>query len=290
MKKGYIILAHKNPAQVRRLIDRLDDGRSTFFIHIDARAPLSDFLTIFTRRSCVRFVNTAYSGWGGFGLVEATINGMKAVRDSGIQFDRVILLSGQDYPIKSNDRIDDLLSDARAKVFMNYHPLPDYWKWPGNGGLYRVNKYYLGPGNIRKYIAKLLNFLSNFSSRVARKLPAGMRPFAGSQWWIMDMDMLGKVLDYISSHPRYRKFHQYTFAADEVFFHMIVLNSVNETHNVSNDSLRFMKWRSASSAHPEFLGAADLPALSSSPALFARKFDMNKQPEILDLIDEQLLA
>ena len=40
MKKNYLILSHKNPQQVCRLINRLDDGTSEFFVHVDLKSNL----------------------------------------------------------------------------------------------------------------------------------------------------------------------------------------------------------------------------------------------------------
>jgi len=38
MKIAYIILAHKNPDQIKRLVLRLNTEGTSFFIHIDKKA------------------------------------------------------------------------------------------------------------------------------------------------------------------------------------------------------------------------------------------------------------
>ena len=48
MTKAYIILAHKNPAQVNRLIKQLDDKFSEFFLHVDKNANIEGF----KKRNC----------------------------------------------------------------------------------------------------------------------------------------------------------------------------------------------------------------------------------------------
>lgn len=40
MRKHYLLLAHDQPDHVVRLIDRLDDGDSTFWLHLDARVDI----------------------------------------------------------------------------------------------------------------------------------------------------------------------------------------------------------------------------------------------------------
>ncbi|AMD84562.1 hypothetical protein SAMN05444369_10660 [Capnocytophaga haemolytica] len=43
MIKNYIILAHKAPEQLQRMITQLDDEDAMFFIHLDAKADLTAF-------------------------------------------------------------------------------------------------------------------------------------------------------------------------------------------------------------------------------------------------------
>ena len=59
--------------------------------------------------------------WGGFGLVEATLRAMADVSRAG-NFDKIILLSGQDYPIKSNEEIDQYFQDSKFNIFMDHFP------------------------------------------------------------------------------------------------------------------------------------------------------------------------
>lgn len=41
MQKNYLVLAHKNPDQLYRMITALNDNVSHFFIHIDAKSPIA---------------------------------------------------------------------------------------------------------------------------------------------------------------------------------------------------------------------------------------------------------
>jgi len=146
MEKAYIIMAHKNPGQLHRLIRRLNDGTSEFFIHIDKTAELFQFELVKEFDNIVHFFERVDSKWGGFGSVQASLNGLEAVKNSQKKFDRILLLSGQDYPIKSNEYINNFFKNSPYSVFMEYFPIPNYKKWPGSdrGGWYRVDKFYIG--------------------------------------------------------------------------------------------------------------------------------------------------
>lgn len=293
MKKAYIIMAHKNPLQVRRLISRLNDGFSEFFIHIDQTVAIAPFEIIKEISQVVQFVERADSKWGGFGFVQASLNGLKAVRDSNKYFDRVFLLSGQDYPIKSNDYINDFLEKHAKSVFIDYFPIPDYQKWDGKdrGGLYRVDKFYFGLKWYELLQSRSINLLSTYLPFLRRKIPNEMKPFAGSAWWSVDLYTLNYILDYHKTHPEYRAFHQSTFVPDELFLQMIVGNSKDEVllKSLENDNHRLIIWGNAAAAHPNTLKANDFAAIQASEQLFARKFDEKTDAEILDLIDSKIL-
>lgn len=286
-------MAHKNPDQVYRLVSRLDDGLSAFFIHIDKSVAITPFEKIKEAGKLVQFVERVNSKWGGFGSVQAALNGLKAIKQSENFFDQIFLLSGQDYPIKSNAYINQFLETSPNTTFIEYFPIPNYQKWPGNdrGGLYRVDKYYIGLKKKEMFISKTLNLLSKYFSVLKRKLPDDIKPYAGSQWWSVSMDMLNYILDYDANHPEYRSFHKYTFVPDELYFQMIIANISDKkiAQHIENNNKRFIIWEKVSSAHPNTLRVQDFNTILASDHLFARKFDEHVDAEILNLIDQKIL-
>jgi hypothetical protein len=291
MQKAYIILAHKDLDHLTRLIERLDDGHSHFFIHIDLKTPLPVTYAEVAKRQDVSLVKRIATKWGGFSLAEATLNAMKELRDSGLHFDAISLLSGQDYPIKSNTEIDEFLSSSYHSVFLDYFPLPNYDRWKA-GGTYRYKKYFFGTTSVPLFFSRAANLLSTLIPIFARKLPQNLKPYCGSQWWTIDMYALNYVLDYIEEHPKYLSFHKFTFAPDELFFHIIWLNAKDERikSSITNNNLRFLKWIKLDNPHPEILTKEDFDDICNSPALFARKFDSSADQEILNLIDDRILC
>jgi len=293
MQKAYIIMAHKAPEQLHRLVSRLNDGSSDFFIHIDLTANFSQFQMVKAFGSIVHFIERVDSKWGGFGSVQASLNGLKAVKNSTKKFDRIFLLSGQDYPIKSNEYINDFFKNSPHSIFVDYFPIPNYKKWPGSdrGGWYRVDKYYIGLKWHEFFRSKSMNLLSTYLPFFRRKTPNGMKPFTGSQWWSVDMYALEYILDYDKQHPEYRAFHQFTFVPDELYIHMILANSKDEKiiKSLEANNKRFMIWEKPDSAHPNILRKTDYDSIAASDHLFARKFDASVDVEILGMIDEKLL-
>jgi hypothetical protein len=294
MNKAYLVMAHKDPQQLYRLASRLNDGASEFFIHIDKKVDIAPFRILESLGKIVHFTERYDSKWGSYGTIKPFLAGMKAVRDSSTKFDRILLLSGQDYPIKSNEYINNFFSNAPHSVFVNHFPIPNYEKWPGSdrGGWYRVDKYYFGMKWHEFFRSKSLNLLATYIPFLRRKMPKGMKPYTGQTWWNLDMYALNYILDYHEKHPEYIRFHKHTFVADELFIQMILMNSNDERllKSIGNSELRFTIWEKANSAHPKILRKTDIAAIRSSNDLFARKFDEKIDSEILDLIDSEILG
>jgi hypothetical protein len=99
INKTYLILAHKNPNQLKRLIDRINDENSFFIIHIDKKSDIRPFTNIIRGANIQFLTNRTNCLWGDFSQIIATIRLMeeaiKSKRD-GI----IIHLTGQDYPVQ----------------------------------------------------------------------------------------------------------------------------------------------------------------------------------------------
>lgn len=292
MIKAYLIMAHKNPRQLVRLVSRLNDGSSHFFIHIDIKAELRSFdeLNQFDK---LTFLERFHARWGRYGIVRPLLSGLQQIKMQEILFDRIIVLSGQDYPIKSNKTINKILSESPKSVYVDFTPLPNFERWPGGdrGGLYRIDKYYFGDKWHERLSSRALNLIAGYCKTFTRKTPLNMTGFAGSAWMILDMYALNYILNFHEKNLDYLKFHRNTFVADEVFIHMIIGNSRDTIlhSRTSQNNQHFMIWETPESAHPKLFNADDFEKISTSPHLFARKFDDTIDSLILDKIDGNIL-
>jgi hypothetical protein len=291
MEKAYIILAHKEPDQLYRLIEKLDDKSSDFFVHIDKKINLSVFNNLIDFKDKVHIIKREKSNWGEIGIVKAILSAFEAIKRTGKRFEQIILLSGQDYPIKSNDYLNDFFNTSPHKVFMEHWPIPNYRIWKESGGIFRINKYFIGLKPYQRFLSKTLNFTAMFLPFFRRKLPYNLKPYGGWMWWSIDMYTLDYILQFLIDHPKYLKYHKFTFVPDEMFFQTILLNSKDENllKRITNDNKRYIHWKEGKS-HPEILGRADVKNIKQSNHLFARKFDIKHDRDILEIIDQHCLA
>ena len=110
-----------------RLIERLTADGAAFFVHIDKSAPAQfsrRVATAFSQAPHVHLVPRHRVTWGRFSVVQAALEGIAEVVRLRFACDFGILLSGQDYPIRSNAQIFDYLAQRKGQSFVDYEQLP----------------------------------------------------------------------------------------------------------------------------------------------------------------------
>lgn len=310
---NYIILAHKNPKQLKRLIETLSSYNCFFYVHIDKNVVIEPFLNETENLENVFFLphhKRENGTWGDIGIVKATINALKEVLTDK-RMGHLILLSAQDYPIQSNKNIESFLSDNKANNFIEIFPIPtDYWS---NKGENRINKYKFNISNRRhnfiqicsifesefytvrtfKDIFRLVKYKKHSYLRhifVKRNFPNYIKPYGGgSQWWAITYEMANRIIKFLEDYPDYLKYHHYTLVPDEIFFHSIIMHfAENDSEIKINNSLTYVNWAKKSCELPVTFTSTDFKELTSQTKekFFARKFDNELDEEILDQIDD----
>lgn len=276
MKIAHLILAHAEPAQLERLINKLQHEDAYFFVHLDKKADMSKF-GFLNNVSRLQFISERVSvKWGAYSIVQATINGFRAIRNSGIQIDMVNLLSGSDYPIKNSKEIHDFFKEDAGRNFMEFRLVYHEWE----EAIPRITKFhfdnYSFPGKylLQKYLHKLAPL---------RQMPNGLIPVGRSQWMSLTMESVKYILDYLDKNTNVARFFKLTWAPDEMIFQTVLYNS-DFRNKISNNNLRYIDWTEGK-ASPKTLSMEDAKYLLQSGALFARKFNLKAHPELFDFID-----
>jgi len=306
MVKNYIILAHTNPTQLQRLVERLDDSNTYFYIHLDLKCDIAEYQAKIDLPNVAFLEQREKCAWGDISLVNASLNGMRAVLKDGRK-GYCILISGQDYPIKSNAAIDDYLTKNDGYDFVDLKPIYKLWsnyRMRGSINFYKFdlstqrNDLVLIPSifckefwslytlnNVWKVLknggGKLTTLLKN------RNFPEYLVPYVGSQWWALTIETIEKILDFLEKHKDYMQYHRYSFCADEFLFHSII-NYLSETGQVKlKTNLTFVNWKDIDDTSPQIIEASYFEQLIQMPdhQLFARKFDMEVDETIFDQLD-----
>lgn len=259
----YLILAHDGPDRLARLVSVLRSKTSRFVIHIDSLTAVDDFLTKFAEDEQVKIIdNRCNSRWGTYGLVQATLNGMEFIVDHMPQTDRIVLLSGKDYPIKPVHHIESFFAENRDSIFIEYFTVP-YEKWYNNGE------------------SRFPNF---------KEIDQTMKIYGGSQWWSFPLKVTRFILEFLNYNPDFQAYFKMVTIPDESFFQTLLHNCGEAAiaEHIVCDNLRIVKW-DPPFIHPRTLTLKDVNLIMESNCLFARKFDGGADDGILDLIDREIL-
>ena len=302
MQKNYLILAHKNPLQLSRMIERLDDGASKFFIHLDAKTPIESF-TACLEGGHIRFIEPRERCvWGDFSIVRATIHLMEAAsKEQGV----FILMSGQDYPIQSQGYINAFLESNKGFDFIEIEPLEEKWKPKmvkdklehyhilhseerGHSNCYAPFRHCSVFQKLRTLTHLLKGRLSRKNFRLLCSLPKRVAPFerqyAGSQFWAFSEQTFYAVLHYIREHKAALEgYYKYTSSPDEIYFHSVLMDLVAKDSTIKlKDPITYVNYFRKNNVFV----TEDFEKLSSAKGkLFARKFDTDIDIEILDKLD-----
>ncbi|MDQ2909464.1 MAG: beta-1,6-N-acetylglucosaminyltransferase [Actinomycetota bacterium] len=279
MRIDYLIRAHTAPAQLARLVERLDEGDARFYVHVNRLTDDETFGAMqegLRGRDNVVWLPRVACYWGGFSLLQATLVGIEGILARGDPPDYALLLSGQDYPLRPPRELEAFLEARRGRSFLHNFRLPAE-EWAGEGGgLNRVRYPHFERIRYKTHLLRL---------PFPRRFPPGLEPYGGMALWALTGDALAAVMRFVAERPDVLRFFRRTKMPDELFFQTIVLSTPLAT-TVENELLHYVDW-SAGSAHPATLRAADLPMLRASGKLFARKFDASVDSEILDLLDRE---
>lgn len=306
---NYIILAHKAPDQLLRLVEKLCGPDVFIYIHIDANVHISPFESALKNIGNVVFLQKekrVASVWGSIGIVTATLNAIsEIVKDKRRGY--TILMSGQCYPVKNNAFIYTYLKNNYGYNFIEGFELPDP-RW--HDAEKRIHQYsffmssergdcitvpplfdiplkqLLKKNTIKNYVRVFFRHPLKITLLLKkRRFPKKMKPYGGLQWWALPYETLKFINNFVTEHPEYLKYHLYTLMPDEIFFQTIVHNFFKKVKH----PITFAYWASPYNANPETLTTEHFTLLKERKELFARKFDYNIDKKVLDIIDDALL-
>ncbi len=278
MRSAYLILVHNQPQQLKRLIEKLTCPAVDFYVHVDRKTNAEEFTQSIQLPNVFFIKKREKVYWGAYSIVQATVNGFEEIIQSGINYNYISLLSGQDYPMQSNASIEAFFKLNPDKAFMEFYSVEDVWK----EAVPRLRKYYLtnypfiGSTRIEMIINKFLP---------SRKTPGNLVVVGRSQWFSITLEHVKYIVHFLKTNKRITRYFRFTWGNDEFVFQTILFNSSFKEQMVNNN-LRYIDW-SEGAPSPKTFTIADAEQLLQSDKLFARKFNQDVDTEILNLLDGQ---
>jgi hypothetical protein len=204
------------------------------------------------------------AGWGEMGLVQNELDGLQALLDLG-EWDFTIALSGNSFPLMSQERLAEKLAHFRGKNFLTDHGLAPFRD-------------------------------EDKASRVADVTwPKGIvkGQLFGTQWFVLTREFVEYALhSTLSRNLLVAMVAGEAFVPDESFFQILIVNSpFNHTVIQEGQAIcRFIKWddcnyeKYTEGSIPCYLGMKDLHEMLSSSCIFARKTEPAVSGELYDAL------
>jgi hypothetical protein len=277
MKIACLIVTYTSAQQTKRIVDKLNNGVFDFYIHVDKKLDINTHQILFDYPNVFFVKNRVDIKWASYTSVEATFNSLRQIDESGRKYDFITLMSGQDYPIKSAEYITGFFEQNRGKQFIHYK---DFDEWTGAQG--RIDKYHLADMNFfGKYALQAV--INKVISK--RTPPKNIKPYGYSTFWTLTQDCALFIVKYIESNPAVERYFKYTFGSDEFIYQTVIMNSAYKDA-VVNNNYRYVDW-SEGGFRPKFLVTEDFDKLIKTDCMFARKFNIDLDEHILDMIDAE---
>lgn len=301
MKHAFLIIAHNNWWQLKKLIECLDSDTHDIYVHVDKKS--KDFDESYFRNSVIKsslkFYREYEVYWGGFSQVQVEMFLLKQAYANG--YDYYHIISGADLPLKSNEEIDSFFEENKGKEFILY----DEDALKENPEISRRAKYYHFLQNYRRrYTEKWKNSFFTFCERIslALQIIIGVNRVKNLDWqikygsqWVSITDELVKVI--LANKEKITSVFSYTNCADELFIQTIAFNCGFKDHifqpaDKQAANLRCIDWSRGKNGNPYTYRLKDIDMLipkiggggRENLNLFARKFSETIDKDLIDEI------
>lgn len=285
-KHAYLIMAHSNINQLKKLLYCLDYEDNDIFVHFDAKfkeLDIEDFKFV-CKKSNLIFTNRISVYWGGYSLVKARFILLETAYANG-PYDFYHFISGQDLPLYSQTYIHRFFDKHKDEEFIS---IGQYSEWY----LKRIKYFYFCDNRWRrkfigKYINKLLILVQKMLC-INRIRHSNIKFYNGEEWFSVTEQFVEYVL---TKRDFCEKYFRYGDCTDELIFATLyMLNPDVKRRYISPykhelfdnermDVVRAIDWQRGC---PYIYRLEDYQMLKESNCLFARKFDENVDKEIID--------
>lgn len=289
MKHAYLLLLHNYDENLEFLLKSLDHLENDIFIHVDRKTINFPFDKVRQqiKLSTLYFTpNRVDVSWGGSSQIDAELELLSCSTTRGC-YQYYHLLSGSDLPLKSQDEIHDFFNKNDGKEFVDffnkkfidekrviyYHFFRNFY-----GRSETINKFL-----VKMFSKLLLYFQILFRIKRTNK---DINFQKGSNWFSIT-DNLARYI--VTKTDWIREIFSYTDCADEVFLQTLVINSrfIDNVYNLKFDNSIFGNMRLTlwDGKNCHVFTDKDIDVLKNTDALFARKFDLTKQPKLRGWIE-----
>jgi hypothetical protein len=299
MTVAYVVVSYRNPAQVLRLVSALREGPdSEVVVRHDQRRTRLERGAVEERGGHL-LEDGIEVEWGEFSYLEVLVGALEWALEC-LRADWILVLSGQDYPLRPPADTERWLAAAEEDAF-----LAAAWEVPtGHRPEPPTEEFFLryayrhyplpawvphAPAALRDlfYTREMPAGLGNRVGFRRARLPygPGRRCFVSSDWLTLSAHAARAVTAAARGDRRLMRHYRRSIIPSESFFATVLLNDPALT--VAREDRRFLSFAGPGVPHPDVLTSHHLDELAGSGMHFARKFDSEVDAAVLDALDER---
>ncbi|HEX2164829.1 MAG TPA: hypothetical protein VHM02_12840 [Thermoanaerobaculia bacterium] len=299
MRVAYFVQSHRAPPQVLRLLATLRRGSPDALLlvgHDPTGEPLDR--GALAALGADLFHPAEPPRRGRWSLFAPYVEAVERLAATGADYDWLVYLSGQDYPVAPLAESEGRLAESDADGYLTWidaaapsaegrrrqgrlRYLYQYRELPRRAGALRLLRRANG---LQPWWHVHLTYGPLLGVR-ARATPFGpaLRPAWGSQWTTLRRAAAEAVA--AAARGPLADWFRRTVCPDEAFAQTVLVS--DPRFRLVNDNLRFADVAGARDGHPRVLRLADGPALVAGGYAFARKLDLAAEPALFDWLDQR---
>ena len=223
MTVGFILLAHQDLHRAAQVAGSWAQNDKPVVIHVDARANDEDYADMqaeLAQFSNIRFTERRACDWGKFSIVAATIDAAETLLRDFSDVSNVFLASGSCLPLRPVAELEDYLSRYPATDFIESVTTEEVTWTVGGLDLERFTLRFPFSWKKRR---RVFDAYVRLQRRLgySRRIPKGIEPHLGSQWWCLTKATLASILSD-PKRPEYDRYFSKVWIPDEAYFQTLV--------------------------------------------------------------------
>ncbi len=295
MKFAFCLLTHKSPDNLfEELLTFLNSfSNSAIIVHHDETQCAFDE-DLVNKYDLHMVTPSLPTRWGHISKIPAMISTYQKALEVLPDFDWLITLSANCYPIKSMEFITTFFENSNYDYYLESHPLGLEFE-----GIYKWHYQTL----FTKYIGKI-PFITRKGKPYmkALRIPLNIKktgfkdfkPYTGADWLFLNRKTVNRICHAnipeheITNHVKVQnEAPDMNASPDEIIIQTFVKNQ-NDLSGCDK-YYRYIDWEGTIDWHPKTLTLDDWDKIKNSDALFARKFDAVISKDIISKINTELL-
>lgn len=222
MSLGFVMLVHADLDRAAQVARYWAENDCPVVLHCDSKVgdkTFAEFKSKLSDLDNVRFARRFNCEWGTWSLVAATQEASSLMLAEFPHLNHIALASGSCLPLRPVIEMREYLADHPRVDFIESVTVEDV-PWT-IGGLHQERFTMRFPFSWKKH-RRAFDFYVRLQRRMGRvrRLPKGVEPHLGSQWWCLTRETLSAIL----SHPRRKQLDRYfrrVWIPDESYFQSI---------------------------------------------------------------------